>query len=151
MEEKVICLNRVATHEYIILERIEAGIVLEGGEVKSARLGNAGLKDSFCHIHNGEIFVKNMHIALYDKAGAFNTKNSKRDRKLLIHKLELVKLNNKVSQKGLTLVPLKLYFKGSLIKLELGLCQGKHTYDKKKATMERDIKRLSERELKNYK
>ena len=150
MEEKIICQNRQASHEYFILERIESGIVLDGGEVKSVRLGNVNLKDSFCFITNGELFVKNMHIATYEKAGAFNTKNSKRDRKLLIHKAELVKIGSKISQKGLTLVPLKLYFKGALIKMELGLCQGKHTYDKKKATMEKDINRLAQREMKNY-
>lgn len=150
MEEKIICQNRQASHEYYILERIEAGIVLDGGEVKSVRLNNVNLKDSFCFITNAELFVKNMHIATYEKAGAFNTKNSKRDRKLLVHKSELVKIGSKISQKGLTLVPLKLYFKGALIKMELGLCQGKHTFDKKKATMEKDIKRQTEREIKNY-
>ena len=150
MEEKIICQNRQASHEYFILERIETGIVLDGGEVKSIRLGNVNLKDSFCLISSSELFVKNMHIATYDKAGAFNTKNSKRDRKLLVHKGELVKLGSKISQKGLTLVPLKLYFKGALIKMEIGLCQGKHTFDKKKATMEKDINRLAQREIKNY-
>ncbi|MBR1983577.1 MAG: SsrA-binding protein SmpB [Clostridia bacterium] len=150
MEEKIICQNRQASHEYYILDRIEAGIVLDGGEVKSVRLNNVNLKDSFCFITNAELFVKNMHIATYEKAGAFNTKNSKRDRKLLVHKSELVKIGSKISQKGLTLVPLKLYFKGALIKMELGLCQGKHTFDKKKATMEKDIKRQTEREIKNY-
>ena len=85
MDGKTICLNRQATHEYFILERYEAGIVLEGSEVKSLRLGNANLKDSFCIMQNGELVIKNMHIALYDKSGAFNTKDSKRDRKLLLH------------------------------------------------------------------
>ena len=91
-----------------------------------------------------------MHIAVYDKAGAFNTKDSRRDRKLLLHKDEIVKLNSKITQKGFTLVPLKLYFKQSLIKMELGLCQGKHTYDKKRTLMERDIAREKEREIKKY-
>lgn len=151
MEDKVICLNRSASHEYFILERLEAGIVLDGGEVKSLRQGNVNLKDSFCVIHNGELFIKNMHIALYDKAGAFNTKDSRRDRKLLMHKLEILKVGAKINQKGLTLVPLKLYFKQSLIKMELGVCQGKHTYDKKRAIMEKDLKREKERAVKNYK
>lgn len=151
MEEKTICSNRVANHEYFILDRIEAGIVLEGSEVKSLRLGNVNLKDSFCIIHDGEMFIKNMHIALYDKSGAFNTKDSRRDRKLLLHKDEIVKLSAKVAQKGLTLVPLRLYFKQAIIKMELGLCQGKHTYDKKRSIMEKDIKREKEREMKNYK
>ena len=150
MEGKTICLNKMAGHEYFILERIETGIVLEGSEVKSLRLGNVNLKDSFCFIQDGEIFLKNLHIAVYDKAGAFNTKDSRRDRKLLLHRDEIVKLTSKVAQKGLTLVPLKLYFKEALVKVELGLCQGKHVYDKKKATMEKDIKREQERAIKNY-
>ncbi len=150
MSEKVICQNRVANHEYFILDRIEAGIVLEGSEVKSLRLGNVNLKDSFCVVYNGELLIKNMHIALYDKSGAFNSKDAKRDRKLLLHKEEIIKLKAKVAQKGLTLVPLKLYFKQALIKMELGVCQGKHTYDKKRSIMEKDIKRENERTLKNY-
>ena len=150
MQEKTICLNRQANHEYYILERIEAGIVLDGGEVKSLRLGNVNLKDSFCVVSNGEMFIKNMHIAVYEKAGAFNVKDSRRDRKLLLHKEEIIKLMAKVNQKGLTLVPLKMYFKQALIKMELGLCQGKHTYDKKRSLMEKDIKREKEREIKNY-
>lgn len=150
MQEKIICTNRAASHEYFILEKVEAGIVLEGSEVKSIRLGSVNLKDSFCLVQDGELFIKNMHVALYDNAGAFNTKDSKRDRKLLVHKDELIKLKAKVTQKGLTLVPLKLYFKQSLIKMELGVCQGKHTYDKKRSIMEKDIKRENERQLKNY-
>ena len=150
MEGKTICLNKIAGHEYFILERIETGIVLEGSEVKSLRLGNVNLKDSFCFVQGGEIFLKNLHIAIYDKAGAFNTKDSRRDRKLLLHRDEIVKLTSKVAQKGLTLVPLKLYFKEALVKVELGLCQGKHVYDKKKAIMEKDIMREKEREIKNY-
>ena len=150
MEEKVITTNRAASHEYFILDRIEAGIVLEGSEVKSIRLGNVNLKDSFCVVYGGEMFIKNMHIALYDKSGAFNTRDSRRDRKLLLNKSEIIKLSSKVEQKGLTLVPLKLYFKQSLIKMELGLCQGKHTFDKKRSLAEKDRKREQEREIKNY-
>lgn len=151
MDGKTICSNRAVNHEYFILDKIEAGIVLEGGEVKSLRLGNVNLKDSFCVIHGGELLIKNMHVALYDKSGAFNTKDSRRDRKLLLHREEIVKLGAKVDQKGLTLVPLRIYFKQAIIKLELGLCQGKHTYDKKRSIMERDVKREKEREIKNYK
>ncbi len=150
MEQKVICQNRVATHEYFVLERIEAGIVLEGGEIKSIRLGNCSLKDSFCVVSNGEMMIKNMHIALYEKSAQFSTKNSKRDRKLLLHKDEIIKLKSKVNEKGLTLVPLKLYFKESLVKVELGLCQGKHTYDKKQSLKEKDLNREKDRILKNY-
>lgn len=150
MEEKVICLNRAASHEYFILDRIEAGIVLDGGEVKSLRLGNCNLKDSFCSVHNGELLIRNMHISVYDKAGAFNEKNARRDRKLLLHKNEIIKLKEKVEQKGLTVVPLKMYFKQAIIKMELGVCRGKHTYDKKQALKEKDLKREKDRIMKNY-
>ena len=149
MEIKTICQNRIAHHEYFILEKVEAGISLDGGEVKSLRKGNCNLKDSFCLVANGEMILKNFHIALYDKAGAFNTKNSKRDRKLLLHKKEIIVLKSKVEEKGLTLVPLSLYFKQSLIKVELGLCKGKHTYDKKKTLMDKDLQREKQRQLKN--
>lgn len=150
MEEKVICQNRVASHEYFILERVEAGVVLDGGEVKSLRMGNCNLKDSFCSVHDGEIFLRNAHISVYEKAGAFNEKNARRDRKLLLKKDEIRKLREKVEQKGLTVVPLKLYFKQALIKVELGLCRGKHTYDKKQTLKEKDLKREKERILKDY-
>ena len=95
------------------------------------------------------MLIKNMHIALYEKAGAFNTKNSRRDRRLLLHKQEIVRLKSKVEEKGLTLVPLRLYFKGSLIKVELGLCRGKHTFDKKKSLKEKDILREADRAIKS--
>lgn len=150
MEEKIICVNRQANHECFILERIEAGIELEGAEVKSLRQGNVNLKDSFCVVYNGEMYIKNMHISLYGNAGAFNSKDAKRDRKLLLHKNEIIKLKSKVEQKGLTLVPLKLYFKQALIKMELGLCQGKHTFDKKNSLKEKDIKRDKERQINSY-
>lgn len=150
MEEKVICLNRAASHEYFILDRIEAGIVLDGGEVKSLRLGNCNLKDSFCSVHNGELLIRNMHISVYDKAGAFNEKNARRDRKLLLHKNEIIKLKEKVEQKGLTVVPLKMYFKQAIIKMELGVCRGKHTYDKKQTLKEKDLKREKDRIMKDY-
>ncbi|MDY2842093.1 MAG: SsrA-binding protein SmpB [Candidatus Borkfalkiaceae bacterium] len=150
MEDKVICLNRAASHEYFILERIEAGIALDGGEVKSLRMGNCNLRDSFCSVHNGEMLIRNMFISVYDKATAFNEKNARRDRKLLLHRTEILKLKEKVEQKGLTLVPLKMYFKNALIKIELGLCRGKHTYDKKQSLKEKDLKREKERIMKNY-
>ncbi len=151
MEEKTICTNRVASHEYFILDRIEVGIVLEGAEVKSLRRGSCNLKDSFCVIYNGEMYIKNMHIPLYDKSGAFNSRDSKRDRKLLLKKMEILRLKQKVEQKGFTIVPLRMYFKEALIKVELGVCQGKHTYDKKRDKMEKDLNRAKEREIKNYK
>lgn len=150
MEEKTISLNRQASHEYFILEKIEAGIVLDGGEIKSLRGGNCSLKDSFCTIEGGEVFVRNMHIAVYEKAGAYNVKDSKRPRKLLLHKDEIIKLKAKINEKGLTAVPLRVYFKNALVKMELGVCRGKHTYDKKRSLMEKDVKRETERTLKNY-
>ena len=150
MEGKVICVNRVATHDYFVLDRIEAGIVLDGGEVKSLKNGSANLKDSFCVAYNNEILIKNMHIATYDKAGAFNVRNSKRDRKLLLHKEEIIRICAKINKKGLTLIPLRVYLKKALIKIELGLCQGKHTYDKKNSLKIKDLDREKERELKNY-
>ena len=150
MEDKVICLNRAASHEYFILERIEAGIALDGGEVKSLRMGNCNLRDSFCSVHNGEMLIRNMFITVYDKATAFNEKNARRDRKLLLHRTEILKLKEKVEQKGLTLVPLKMYFKNALIKIELGLCRGKHTYDKKQSFKEKDLQREKDRSMKNY-
>lgn len=149
MENKIITTNRSAYHEYSVLETVEAGIVLDGGEVKSVRKGDINLKDSFCMMYNGELFLKNMHVAVYDKAGAFNIKNSKRDRKLLLHKDEIIRLNSKVQKKGLTLVPLKMYFKDALIKIELGLCQGKHTFDKKQDLKEKDIKKETARAINN--
>ena len=150
MDGKVIATNRVASHEYYILDRYEAGIMLDGGEIKSVRGGNCNLKDSFCVFSGGEIFVKNMHISVYDKSGAFNARNATRDRKLLLHKGEIVKLSSKVAEKGLTVVPLKLYFKDALVKMEIGLCQGKHTYDKKQSIKERDLDRSARRDVKNY-
>ena len=151
MDGKIIATNRVANHEYFILDRFETGIVLDGGEIKSLRGGNCNLRDSFCVFYGGEIFVKNMHISVYDKAGAYNSKDAKRDRKLLMHKTEIVRLSSKVAEKGLTVVPLKLYFKDALVKMEIGLCQGKHTYDKKKSLMEKDILREKDRYLKSAK
>ena len=147
---KVICENREARHEYFIIDSYEAGISLDGGEVKSIRLGNVNLKDSFCSIGNGSVFIKNIHISVYDKSGAYNVREAKRDRRLLLHKSEIRKLLSKSSEKGFTLVPLKLYFKDALIKVELGLCKGKHTFDKKQTLLERDTKRAMEREIKGY-
>lgn len=147
---KLITENRQARHEYFIEDTYQCGIVLEGSEVKSIRAGSINLKDSFCLIANGEVFVKNMHIAVYDKAGAYNTRNSKRDRKLLLRKAEINKLIGKVNEKGYALIPLEVYFEGSLCKLKMGLCKGKHTFDKKETIKQRDLDRSVERELKNY-
>jgi SsrA-binding protein len=126
---------------------MEAGIVLDGGEVKSLKAGNANLSDSFCLISAGEVFLKNAHVAVYDKASAYNVKDSRRDRKLLLNKREIIRLKQKVAEKGYTLVPLKLYLKDALIKVELGVCKGKHTYDKKQTLKEKDIKKKTDREI----
>ena len=148
---KIITENREARFEYFIEDSYEAGISLDGGEVKSIRAGNVNLKDAYCSIYNGELFVKGMHVAVYDKAGAYNTKDSRRERRLLLHKSEINRLIGKVSEKGFTLVPLKLYFSGSLIKMEVGLCKGKHTYDKKQSIKEKDLDRSAKRDIKNLK
>ena len=145
---KVIAVNKSASFEYFIEEKFEAGIVLEGSEVKSLRAGKASLGESFCEPSRGEVLLKNMHIALYDKSGAFSTRDSRKDRKLLLHKQEIAKIAGKVNEKGYTLVPLKLYFKEALIKAEIALCKGKHTYDKKRARAERDVKRSTDRAVK---
>ena len=146
---KVMAKNSKAYHDYFIEEKYEAGIVLEGNEVKSLRAGNVNMNDSFCFLRDGEVSVKNMHIALYDKSDAFSTKDTRRDRRLLLHKGEIAKIAGKINRQGYTLVPLKLYFKDSLIKMEIALCRGKHTFDKKQAIVERDIKRATDRDIKN--
>ena len=146
---KQIAYNRSAGFEYFIEEKFEAGIVLEGAEVKALRMGNCNLKDSFCFIRNGEVQLKNMHIPVYDKAGAFNSKEAKRDRKLLLHKREIDKIVGKINAKGMTLVPISLYFKDNLIKVEVALCRGKQSYDKKESIKQRDMKRDIERQIKN--
>lgn len=148
---KQIAYNRSVNFEYFIEEKFEAGIVLEGAEVKSLRAGNCNLKDSFCFVRNGQVSIKNMHIPVYDKAGAFNSTDSKRDRRLLLHKKEIDKIVGKINQKGMTLVPVSLYFKDSLIKVEVVLCRGKQTYDKKQTIADRDVKRDLDRQIKRIK
>lgn len=150
MQTRQISYNRYALYEYTVIEKYEAGIVLEGAEVKQLRAGNCNLRDSFCLLYGGELYLKNLHIPVYDKAGAFNSRDSKRDRKLLMHRAELDKLTGKIKEKGLTVVPLELYFSGSLIKVQIALCKGKQNYDKKRTIAERDRKRAMEREIKNY-
>lgn len=147
---KIISVNKSASFEYFIEDRYEAGVVLEGSEVKSLRKNNCNLSDSFCFIRNGEVLLKNMHIAVYDKSGAFNTRESRRDRKLLLHKEEIAKISGKVNEKGYTLVPLKIYFSQALVKVEVGLCRGKHTFDKKKSLQEKDLVREKEWQIKEY-
>lgn len=146
---KIIAVNKSASYEYFIEEKYEAGIVLQGNEVKSLRLGNVNMNDSFCLLAGSEAFVKNMHIAFYEKTDGFTQKgNTRQDRKLLLHKSEMAKIAGKVNRQGYTLVPLKLYFKGGLVKIEVALCRGKHTYDKKQAIADRDTKRAMDREIK---
>jgi SsrA-binding protein len=148
---KQIAYNRSVNFEYFIEEKFEAGIVLEGAEVKSLRAGNCNLKDSFCFVRNGQVSIKNMHIPVNDKADAFNSTDSKRDRRLLLHKKEIDTIVGKINQKGMTLVPISLYFKDSLIKVEVALCRGKQTYDKKRTIADRDVKRDVERQIKRIK
>lgn len=147
---KVIATNRKAHHDYFILETYEAGIVLQGSEVKSIRLGNVNLKDSFVSFsRNGEVFAKNIHVKTYDKTTSFAV-DERRDRKLLLNKTEIRKIFSKVKEKGITVVPLSLYFKDQNVKLEIGLAKGKHTYDKKDVLKEKDTQRELQRDLKNY-
>ena len=151
MAKKLIANNKKAYHDYFIEDTYEAGIVLEGSEVKSIRRGGVNLRDSFALVENGEVWLKNAHISPYEKSSAFNTHDAKRDRKLLLNRAEINKIVGKVKQKGYTLVPLKMYFRESLVKLELGLCRGKQTFDKRKSIAERDQKRSVERQLKELK
>ena len=145
---KIIAVNKSASFEYFIEEKFEAGVVLGGAEVKSLRAGKASLSESFCELRRGEILLKNMHIALYDKSGAFSTRDSRKDRKLLLHKMEISKIAGKVNERGYTLVPLKVYFRDALVKVEIALCKGKHAYDKKRTLAERDEKRAMDRAAK---
>lgn len=147
---KIIAENKKAYFDYFVEDRFEAGITLEGSEVKSIRAGNVNLKDTFALIRNGEILLKNAHIARYDKANAFVTSDTRRDRKLLMHKYEIRKLESKIKEKGFTLIALKMYFKDSLVKVELGLCKGKQQHDKRKTISERETNRETQRILKEY-
>ncbi|MBQ2701816.1 MAG: SsrA-binding protein SmpB, partial [Clostridia bacterium] len=134
---KVITTNKSASFEYFIEDKYEAGIVLEGNEIKSIREGKVNMNDSFCFVRGNDVRVKNMHIALYERSDAFSTKETRRDRKLLLHKSEIAKIAGKINRQGYTLVPLKMYFKDSLVKMEIALCRGKHTFDKKESIAQR--------------
>jgi SsrA-binding protein len=144
---KIISTNRKAHHLYHILESYEAGIALVGTEVKSLRLGRANLKDSYAMVKGGEVYLHNMHISPYDQASRFNH-DPTRTRKLLMHGREIRRLLGKTTEKGLTLVPLKLYFKGKVVKVELALAIGKKIYDRRKDIKDREIKRELHRVLK---
>ncbi len=140
--------NRQAKHDYFILEEIEAGIVLSGTEIKSIRKGEANLKDSYAIIRKGEVFLLNMFIKHYEEGNIFNHDET-RTRKLLLHKKEIRKLNDKVKLEGCTLIPLKVYFSKNRAKVLLGLCKGKKNYDKRESIKERDIKRNINKALKS--
>lgn len=145
---KTISENRIVRHEYFILESFEAGIVLTGTEVKSIRQGHVNLKDSWCSIDNGELFIKGLHISPYEKGNIFNT-DPLRVRKLLLHKKEINRLFGTIKQDGLTLIPISLYFKGSNVKAQVGLCKGKKLYDKRDDMAKRDAQREMDRALKS--
>lgn len=149
MEEnfKTIAQNKKAFHEYFVLETFETGISLSGTEVKSIRAGGVNLKEAWCNVQNGEMIIKQMHISPYDHGNIFN-KDPKRDRKLLMHKREIMRLFGAVKQQGLTLIPLSVYFKGSLVKVQLGLCKGKQLHDKRAVEAKKDANRAIDRALK---
>lgn len=145
---RIITQNKKAWHEYFVDEKYEAGIALYGTEVKSIRAGAVNLKDSYCDIKDGEIFVKGMHVSPYEQGNIFN-KDPLRDKKLLMHKREIMKLHGLVAQKGFTLIPLSLYFSGSHVKVEIGLCRGKKLYDKRDDAAKRDADRVIERSMRD--
>ena len=144
---KTIATNKKAFHEYFVIESFEAGISLSGTEVKSIRCGGVNLKEAWCSIDNGELIIKQMHISPYDHGNIFN-KDPKRNRKLLMHKREIMRLLGLVKQQGLTLIPLSIYFKGSLVKVQLGLCRGKQLHDKRATAAKRDADRAIDRAIK---
>ena len=144
---KQVAQNKKAYHEYFVLEKFEAGIELYGTEVKSIRQGTINLKDAFCTIKDGQLFVRGMHISPYEKGNIFN-RDPVRARRLLMHKNEIMKLYGRIKQEGLTLIPLSVYFKNSIVKLGLGLCKGKKLHDKREATAARDASREMDRTIK---
>ena len=144
---KIAAQNRKAFHDYFVLERFEAGIELFGTEVKSIRAGQVNLKDSYCTIREGELFVRGMHVSPYEKGNIFN-RDPVRIRRLLMHKREIRKLHALVKQDVYTLVPLSVYFKNAKVKVEVGLCKGKKNYDKRDATAKRDAAREMDRAMK---
>ena len=147
---KIVSNNKKAYHDYFILDTYEAGIELKGTEIKSVRLGNVNLKDAFVRIKDNEAYIENMHISPYSHGNQFNHEPL-RNRKLLLHKKEILKISNKLKEGGLTVVTTKLYFNtGSKVKLEIGIARGKKLYDKRQDLKERDSKREIEKALKNY-
>ena len=149
MSVKVIVTNRKAWHEYHILDKYEGGIVLYGSEVKAIREGKANIKEAYVRFIENELFVIGMHIGKYSNEG-YSTHTPIRDRKLLLHKKELLNLRKIVDEKGKTLIPLSMYLKGGRVKVEFGLAQGKKMWDKRKTKMEKDVKRQVDRAMKDY-
>ena len=146
---KTIAQNKKAWHDYFVDEKYEAGIALFGTEVKSIRAGAVNLKDSYCSIKNGELFMLGVHISPYEKGNIFN-REPRRERKLLMHKREIMKINGMLTQKGYTLVPLSLYFSGKNVKVELGLCRGKKLYDKRDTIAKKEVNREIDRKMKEF-
>ncbi|NLG89348.1 MAG: SsrA-binding protein SmpB [Clostridiaceae bacterium] len=146
---KPVAQNKKARHDYFIEQTFEAGIVLAGTEVKSVRLGKVNLRDSYAYIKDSEVFISGMHISPYEKGNIFN-RDPMRDRKLLLHKYEINKLIGYTQQKGLTLVPLQVYFKNGKVKVELAVARGKKLYDKRRDIAERAAKREMDRKIKDY-
>ena len=146
---KEIASNRKAFHDYFVLERFEAGIELFGTEVKSIRAGQVNLKDSYCTIREGELFVRGMHVSPYEKGNIFN-RDPLRVRRLLMHKREIMRLLGQTKQEGLTLIPLSVYFVKGRAKVEVGLCKGKKLYDKRETAAKKDAARNIERSMKNF-
>ena len=144
---KLIANNKKAYFDYFIEDTWEAGIALHGTEVKSVRMGKCSIKEAFIRVEDGEVFVYNMHISPYEKGNIFN-KDPLRPKKLMLHKYEINKLVGKLNEKGLTLVPLRVYFKGSLVKVEIGIAKGKKLYDKRQTIAKNDQRREAEREFK---
>ena len=147
MAKKLIANNKKAYHDYFIEEKYEAGISLAGTEVKSLRMGRCSIKEAFIRIEHDEVFVYNMHISPYEKANIFN-KDPLRVRKLLLHRQEIRKIQGHITQKGYTIVPLSVYFSGSLVKVEIGLAKGKKLYDKRQDIAKKDQRREAERKFK---
>ena len=145
---KSVAQNKKAFHDYFVEERFEAGIELFGTEVKSIRLGQLNLKDSYCTVKDGELFVRGMHISPYEKGNIFN-RDPVRPRRLLMHKREIIKLYSKLKQDGLALIPLSVYLKDSRVKVELGLCKGKKLYDKRDSAAKKDAERDMARAIRN--
>ena len=146
---KIIAQNKKAWHDYFIDEKYEAGIALFGTEVKSIRAGAVNLKDSYCSVKNGELFMIGAHVSPYEKGNIFN-REPRRDRKLLMHKREIMKINGMLTQKGYTLIPLSLYFSGKNVKVELGLCRGKKLYDKRDSIAAKEVNREIDRKMKEF-